>query len=586
MKRKSLKKSLYRVFMLSVILPFVTISILISFFFYNQLYENYLKNNHIILQTLTNYVESSIDNLQQVFLQYLFDTNISKFYRYVSKNDIYASEKNMYNYIRYSSKYRSSLNNYFTTYSSYYKGIGYIPKDKEDIFYLVRYGSNLIHYQDENIRNRKYYRELTELPLGDIMFFDANMLEGCQEYEYKENTFYMLRCINRIETATKQGYIFLEVDDSIFSDVTCDVSVPKGGGISMYFPNGEIAYSMGSKFELDKDQVDSLKNIMGKAVRINGTDYYIYSQCDKQFGITIFYFLPQSTILREALQVSESVILIWFFSLLAAFLIFIKVSQQISKSTERIIESINMYQPRIQMNDGDNREYEIKEFNDISKALINKNERIEYLLEHEYIWKMNQQAAEYRAMQSEINPHFFYNVMNIFQALNRLEERQKLNDGIINLSKIFRYTCNGENNSTIEKECRFIEQYLELEKLRFEERFEYRIKIKEEVGNVSIPKLLLQPLIENAIRHGMPSSGKLLIVINADFLSAKDQTRLVWISIANDGIPFERENLYGENHVGIKNVEERLRIAYPDSVLWFARSDEFGTICNILISQR
>lgn len=572
--------------MLSVILPFVTISMLISIFFYNQLYDNYLKNNNIILQTLTNYVESSINNLQQVFLQYLFDTNISKFYRYVSKNDIYASEKNMYNYIRYSSKYRSSLNNYFTTYSSYYKGIGYIPKDKEDIFYLVRYGSNLIHYQDEDIKNRDYYTDLTNLPLGDIMFYDANMLDGCQEYEYKDNAFYMMRCVNCIETATKQGYIFLEIDDSIFSDVTCDVSVPNGGGISMYFPNGELAYSMGSNFELDKNQVTSLKNAMGKAAKVNGKGYYIYSQCDKKFGMTIFYFLPQSTILREALQVSESVILIWFFSLLASFLIFIKVSQQISKSTDRIIESINMYQPRKWPNDSDNEEYEIKEFDDISTALVNKNVRIEYLLEHEYIWKLNQQAAEYRAMQSEINPHFFYNVMNIFQALNRLGERQKLNDGIINLSKIFRYTCNGENNSSIEKECKFIEQYLELEKLRFEERFEYRIEIKEEVSNVSIPKLLLQPIIENAIRHGMPSSGKLLIVISGDFLLAKDDTRLIWISIANDGIPFERGNLYGENHVGIKNVEERLQIAYPDSVMWFARNDEFGTICNVLISQR
>ena len=305
---------------------------------------------------------------------------------------------------------------------------------------------------------------------------------------------------------------------------------------------------------------------------------------DEEYGFCIDYLLPERAILSEAYQTSMGILLAWFVSMAAAFLVFMNLSRKISASTEKIISYIDKYR----LGDKEDRdsvsETDIEEFHDISQALTDMNRRIANLVQHEYIWKMNQQMAEYKAMQAEINPHFFHNVMNSLQALNRIGESKNLDKGIVNLSRMFRYTCESGYDSSIQKECRFIESYLMLEKLRFEDRLQYAIRIEPSLEEFSIPKLLLQPLIENAMRHGMAPDGTTLhILLQVCRVSSRQRKDFVWITVANDGIPYRKEEIFSGGRVGITNVKERLTITYPDSFFWYDRKGSFQTICNLLI---
>lgn len=87
MKKYSLKTSLYRIFAISVLLPFLIICLCIPLFFRHQILDSYKTNNRIILQTLINHLDSSLQNSEGFYLQYLFDTNISRFYHYVNTYD-------------------------------------------------------------------------------------------------------------------------------------------------------------------------------------------------------------------------------------------------------------------------------------------------------------------------------------------------------------------------------------------------------------------------------------------------------------------------------------------------------------------
>ncbi|MFQ6959629.1 MAG: sensor histidine kinase [Clostridium sp.] len=228
----------------------------------------------------------------------------------------------------------------------------------------------------------------------------------------------------------------------------------------------------------------------------------------------------------------------------------------------------------------------IEEFSEISLAMTEMTERITDLVQHEYIWKMNQQMAEYKAMQAEINPHFFYNVMNSLQALNRIGDTKNLEKGILNLSRMFRYTCEPGYDSSIQKECQFIESYLMLEKVRFEERLYYDIQVEEGLWDFSIPKLLLQPLIENAMLHGMPKDGNSLsILLEVCQIESKNGEAFVWIKVANDGIPYKEKDISTKDRVGITSVRDRLFITYPDSFFWYERKGRFQTVCNLLIAK-
>ena len=191
--------------------------------------------------------------------------------------------------------------------------------------------------------------------------------------------------------------------------------------------------------------------------------------------------------------------------------------------------------------------------------------------------------AEYEAIQAEINPHFFHNVMNIFQALNRIGERTELDKGIVNLSRMFRYTCEHGYESTIIQECHFIESYLMLEKMRFEERINYSIFVEDGLDDFPIPKLLFQPIVENAMYHGMPKDGgNMEIRVEIRKTKNDENKECIWITIGNTGNPYT-EKINEDKGVGIVSVKERLRILYSNSQFWYDKNGRFQTICNMLI---
>lgn len=584
MKKYSSKTSLYRIFAISVLLPFLIVSFCIPLFFRHQILDSYKTNNRIILQTLINHLDSSLQNSEGFYMQYLFDTNISRFYHYVNTYEIESSQETLYQYIRNSSKYRNSLNSYLTIADSTVNGIGFIPEkaNKNTLFYLQKYGASVIRSQKDEEWIERLWDELGDISSGKVLILPESIVG--QEETQENQSFTMLCPVKYLETGVRQGYAFLEISQDVFRDLKEAVTLPKGAGLVIYYPQGETAYATDKKFVETPRRESAEKEELGKQIQVNGTTHYRYRMWDEEYGFCIDYLLPERAILSEAYQTSMGILLAWFVSMAAAFLVFMNLSRKISASTEKIISYIDKYR----LGDKEDRdsvsETDIEEFHDISQALTDMNRRIANLVQHEYIWKMNQQMAEYKAMQAEINPHFFHNVMNSLQALNRIGESKNLDKGIVNLSRMFRYTCESGYDSSIQKECRFIESYLMLEKLRFEDRLQYAIRIEPSLEEFSIPKLLLQPLIENAMRHGMAPDGTTLhILLQVCRVSSRQRKDFVWITVANDGIPYRKEEIFSGGRVGITNVKERLTITYPDSFFWYDRKGSFQTICNLLI---
>lgn len=589
MKKHSLKSSLYRVFSISVLMPCMVISLIMFCFFNIQLLNSYKTNNRIILQTVINHLDSSLEETGRFFMQYLVDTNISDFYNYVNRYVIDASEENLNHYIRNSAEYRVSLNNYLTISDSNHKGIGFFPEkaNKNNLFFLQKYRGFIIRYDKEETAMKDLRSQLSGVPLGKELFLSGSLMNGCEDYQEEDTVFTIVRPVNHLESAKRQGYVFLEISRKLFSDLSREVTLPKGAGLVIYFPDGTPAYATEEKFIDRENWGDKEMEQMGKRVHIEKKTYYLYGMGEKKYGFTVHYLLPRSTILREANRTNFMILLLWFGAMLIAFFIYTSLSCRISASTEKIMSYIQKYRL------GDSEEdieqvpaMSIEEFDDISLALREMTGRITDLLQKEYIWKMDQRMAEYKAMQAEINPHFFNNVMNSLQALNRMGDTKSLEKGIVNLSRMFRYTCGHGYDSNIQQECRFIESYLMLEKMRFEERISYEIQAEKGILEFPIPKLLLQPLIENAICHGMSQEGEpLRIELKVLEVKAKNGMAFVWITVANDGIPYREKEIWSSNRVGISNVRNRLFITYPDSFLWYDRKGRFRTVCNLLIAK-
>lgn len=209
------------------------------------------------------------------------------------------------------------------------------------------------------------------------------------------------------------------------------------------------------------------------------------------------------------------------------------------------------------------------------------------LIDREFRAALGQRNAEYRALQSQIQPHFLYNTLNGFIGLNRTGQSMMLERAILSLSGMMRYTLEHNDWALLKEELNFIDKYCELQQMRFAERLSYSIECRPEAANVPIPKLLLQPLTENAIIHGIePSDAACRLTIEAEIVpgEGEDEPHRLEIRIADNGIGFNPG--HGREGVGLTNVRERLRLAYEGSFLQMESAAGQGTLARILIPLR
>nr|WP_154605187.1 MULTISPECIES: histidine kinase [Arthrobacter] len=175
--------------------------------------------------------------------------------------------------------------------------------------------------------------------------------------------------------------------------------------------------------------------------------------------------------------------------------------------------------------------------------------------------------AEVRALRAQISPHFIYNSLNAIASFINTDP-QRARDLVVEFADFTRYSFRRHGDfTTLAEELRCIDRYLLLESARFGDRLQVSLQIAPEVLSTVIPFLSLQPLVENAVRHGLEAKvGKGLIQ-----LSARDLGAFTEVTIEDDGVGMDPEQLrlvlggqHDGTHVGLRNVDTRLRQVYGD----------------------
>ncbi|MFQ4148523.1 histidine kinase [Arthrobacter sp. LAPM80] len=175
--------------------------------------------------------------------------------------------------------------------------------------------------------------------------------------------------------------------------------------------------------------------------------------------------------------------------------------------------------------------------------------------------------AEVRALRAQISPHFIYNSLNAIASFINTDP-QRARDLVVEFADFTRYSFRRHGDfTTLAEELRCIDRYLLLENARFGERLQVSLQIAPEVLSTVIPFLSLQPLVENAVRHGLEAKlGRGLVQINARDLGAYTE-----VTIEDDGVGMDPEQLrlvlagqHDGTHVGLRNVDARLRQVYGD----------------------
>jgi hypothetical protein len=190
--------------------------------------------------------------------------------------------------------------------------------------------------------------------------------------------------------------------------------------------------------------------------------------------------------------------------------------------------------------------------------------------------------AELRALQAQINPHFLFNAFNtLYGTIDRESfEARRL---VLNLTDIFRYFLQGDRAFILlSEEIRIIKAYLEIEALRLGDRLETELHVNESALSVTIPILSIQPLVENAVKHGVAAkAGRGRVVVRV-----QNEHGTLRVSVEDTGTGFDGNNS-GLNHdgagVGLANVRRRLNLSYGPAAMLVVSSSEFGSTVSFSI---
>ena len=172
-------------------------------------------------------------------------------------------------------------------------------------------------------------------------------------------------------------------------------------------------------------------------------------------------------------------------------------------------------------------------------------------------------TSELNVLQNQINPHFLYNTLDTIIWAAEFQDSKKVISITKALARFFRLSLRGGSElTTVEDELDHVRQYLIIQKQRYEDKLDYEITADDGICDVQIPKLILQPIVENAIYHGIrPKEGRGFIKIHA----ARENDRLVF-TITDDGVGYKPGSVEATDNngsgVGIKNVDQRIKLYY------------------------
>jgi two-component system sensor histidine kinase YesM len=219
----------------------------------------------------------------------------------------------------------------------------------------------------------------------------------------------------------------------------------------------------------------------------------------------------------------------------------------------------------------------------IGESFNRMSRKLGELINEVYTVRIKQKEAELKALQAQINPHFLYNTLDTIYWMCRMEKANESSELVQALSKLFRLSLNSGNEfTTVGKEVEHLKYYLTIQEKRFADRIDFRITVSEEVLSCKVVKLILQPLVENAIHHGIEKKGMDGYVA----IDIYEEEGTLLYTISDDGIGADESELNrlltaveeDNRGFGIKNVNDRIQLYFGQAYgIQFRTSPGKGT---------
>ncbi len=420
-----------------------------------------------------------------------------------------------------------------------------------------------------------------------------------------EEALFIGRYVHSMEYASKPGLLLIKMSDGFLENVLGkDRSVTEEVQIGILDKNGNLCASWCPEETEITDQVKkkvySISNqeksgVLAKSRKVSGGVCSVYRQ--NESGMTVFTVVPSSVMTEGTFRVLTILIGIYLVVAVVAVILSIYFSKRFTSPIREISEEMtqfdgNDFSRLIELNTNTELDQIGHSYN---KMLKNIENLLAEIKEQEGVLR----RTELNMLLAQINPHFLYNTLDTIYMLARINGEETTMKMIQALSRYLRLSLSkGSDIVTVEDELENVKSYMEIQQIRNADLFRYEIECKVEEKSTWMLKLILQPLVENAIKYGfceIYENG----LIRIEIARENDQLKIV---VFNNGKPIDREMMEKinalngqpileakkcfpdkEHGYGVVNVLTRLRLKYGEDVLFYYEAEENGTQCTIRI---
>ncbi|WP_231735238.1 sensor histidine kinase [Gracilibacillus massiliensis] len=560
----SIKRKIFLLGIFSSLIPLVIISIFSFIYFSNMEEKKALTTTTNFLNIVDWNIDNFLTDIESIGKILLGSTDIQEFLTQ-QNNDLYSIRRDTSDLIVNVANNKPYINSIYIGNES----VEYTFKNHG----TSRYSNNIYN----QIKNTEIIEQIIDNKGKGILFEsdEINLLRESNSITYG-------KVINDINKFNQIGILLISFDENVFEAMFDDLETT--GSIIVTSNDSNIIYNKNPKLLADNQIFNMVTNLTSNGVKnynINKETFVTNNKLNVSSGFKIISVIPYQEVINEATNVRDITLFLMILSFLIVLIFAYLITKKITKQLNLLAKITNKLEERKQKIQRVN--FDVKdEIGKIGNRLIYLYNRNNDLLVQLYESKLKAKESELFILQSHINPHFLYNTLNSIYWMAEKYKIKPIADMALNMSDYYKMMLNnGHYITTIQDELLRVQRYFEIMNVRHANKLNLLFDIDSKILEKKILKLLVQPLVENAINHGLPmKEGNKNLTIEG--YTKED---LIYIDVIDNGVGFDyQEMLISNKGYALKNINERIKLYYGQECGLFIESKkDQGTTARIII---
>ncbi len=569
----------FSMLIMSALLIFLVISLEYT---QDTVLNNSISYTKQIIELINYDIDSYIDYMENISILVSNNTDVQEY--------LFGTEAN-----------ESQIQNAYNRILAQFKTVTETRSDISNIVVMTDNGRSILNGGQDKLSE---YIDLYDLDwaVKAMLNADSTVLSSSHVQNMIKNNYQWVvtlsRSIKNPYTNENAGLFFIDLNYNVISDLCENNSLGNKGyvyiideeGSVIYHPQQQLIYS-----GLKEERIDE--------VLYNESNYFITNEGNNSRLYTISksqktgWTIVGVAYISELMNKKEETQIIYMVIAIALLAVAMIISSFLSSGITKPITLLKESMKEVEKGNFDNANIVVtvdNEIGSLSKSFNIMIEKINNLIGQNVYEQKQKRKSELKALQSQINPHFLYNTLD---SIIWMAESGKTKEVVVmtsSLAKLMRQNFSNQSEVvTIAQEMEYTKSYLTIQKMRYKDKLEFEIDMKEEIKNYEIVKLVLQPIVENAIYHGIKYKEDIGVITIIGFLENEN----IIIKVCDNGAGMDAEMLahifdehkvnYKANGVGVFNVQMRLQLFYgPEYGMEYKSELGKGTVATVKIPKR